>query len=36
MELDIEIMVTIPDTSSKAPDEKYNGAQFNYDEITDT
>ena len=36
MELDIQIMVAIPDTTSNAPNEKYNMNHFIYDEYNDT
>jgi len=36
LELGVEIMVAIPGTSSKAPDEKYNMSHFTYDELNDT
>ena len=36
MELGIKIMVAVPGTSSKAPDENYNLNHFKYDELTDT
>ena len=35
LELDIQIMVAIPETTSNAPDEKYNMNHFTYDELTD-
>jgi transposase len=36
VELDINIMVAIPGTSSNAPDENYNMDRFTYNESTDT
>lgn len=36
IELDIEIMVAIPDTTSNAPDDKYNMNHFTYNNLTDT
>ena len=35
-DLDIEIMIAEPASSSNAPDEKYNMSHFTYDELNDT
>jgi len=36
VELGVHIMVAIPKVASAAPDERYNYAYFNYDELSDT